>query len=98
MGDMQRFCGTLLTLLPGVLAAQQSAGTELWRLAATTLPIPPALATGGAAAFWNPAQPAGPERGSVALDCRNRFVVGRGHADSVGGPVAGRTYTCITAG
>ena len=68
MGDMQRFCGTLLTLLPGVLAAQQSAGTELWRLAATTLPIPSALATGGAAAFWNPAQPAGPERGSVALD------------------------------
>src|SRR2546428_12309627 len=68
MGDMQRFWGTLLTLLPAVLAARQSAGTELCRLAATTLPIPPALATGGAAAFWNPAQPAGPERGSVALD------------------------------
>jgi hypothetical protein len=68
MGDMQRICGTLLTLLPGLVAAQQSAGTELWRLAATTLPIPPALATGGAAAFWNPAQPAGAERGSVALE------------------------------
>src|SRR5438093_9228350 len=68
MGEMQRICGTLLTLLPGLLAAQQSAGTELWRLAATTLPIPPALATGGAAAFWNPAQPAGPEHGSVAFE------------------------------
>src|SRR6266704_2370713 len=65
---MQRIWGTLLTLLPGLLAAQQSAGTELWRLAATTLPIPPALATGGAAAFWNPAQPTGPERGSVAFE------------------------------
>jgi hypothetical protein len=68
MGEMQRICGALLTLVPGVLAAQQSAGTELWRLAATTLPIPPALATGGAAAFWNPAQPAGSEHGSVALE------------------------------
>jgi len=68
MGEMQRICGTVLTLLPGLLAAQQSAGTELWRLAATTLPIPPALATGGAAAFWNPAQPTGPERGSVAFE------------------------------
>src|SRR5438034_2625392 len=68
MGEMQRICGTVLTLLPGLLAAQQSAGAELWRLAATTLPIPPALATGGAAAFWNPAQPAGPEHGSVAFE------------------------------
>jgi hypothetical protein len=37
-------------------AAQQAAGTALWRLAATTLPLPPALATGTAAVFWNPAQ------------------------------------------
>jgi hypothetical protein len=36
--------------------AQQAAGTALWRLAATTLPLPPALATGTAAVFWNPAQ------------------------------------------
>jgi len=36
--------------------AQQAAGTALWRLAATTLPVPPALATGTAAVFWNPAQ------------------------------------------
>src|SRR6266700_787145 len=47
---------------------QRICGTVLWRLAATTLPIPPALATGGAAAFWNPAQPAGPEHGSVAFE------------------------------
>lgn len=68
MGDMQRVCGTLLTLVPGLLAGQQAAGTELWRLAATTLPIPPALATGGAAAFWNPAQPVEPDGGSAALE------------------------------
>jgi len=36
--------------------AQQAAATALWRLAATTLPLPPALATGTAAVFWNPAQ------------------------------------------
>ncbi len=65
---MQRICRALLTLVPGVLCAQQSAGTELWRIAATTLAVPPALATGGAAAFWNPAQPAGAERASVALE------------------------------
>jgi len=65
---MQRICRALLTLVPGVLGAQQSAGTELWRIAATTLAVPPALATGGAAAFWNPAQPAGAERASVALE------------------------------
>src|SRR5690348_10383728 len=67
MRDMQRICRALLTLVPGVVAAQQSAGTELWRLAATTLPVPPALATGGAAAFWNPAQP-GSEHASFALE------------------------------
>ncbi len=65
---MQRICRALLTLVPGVLCALQSAGTELWRIAATTLAVPPALATGGAAAFWNPAQPAGAERASVALE------------------------------
>src|SRR6266581_2918927 len=68
MCDMQRICRALLTLVPGVLGAQQSAGTELWRIAATTLAVPQALATGGAAAFWNPAQPAGAERASVALE------------------------------
>ena len=44
-----------LALTP-VLASQASAGTELWRLAAVTLPRPAALATGVTAAFWNPAQ------------------------------------------
>jgi hypothetical protein len=43
-------------LLPARLTPQQSAGTELWRLAAATVPVPQALATGAAAAFWNPAQ------------------------------------------
>ena len=36
--------------------AQDQAGAQLWRLAAITLPTPAALATGGPAAFWNPAQ------------------------------------------
>src|SRR2546426_4058409 len=41
----------------GAAAGQQApAGSTLWRVAATTLPIPTALATGAAAAFWNPAQ------------------------------------------
>jgi hypothetical protein len=55
---MQRIAVLLVGLaaLPGGGAAQQAAGAALWRLAATTLPIPPALATGTAAVFWNPAQ------------------------------------------
>src|SRR5712664_1401403 len=48
--------GALPGLWPLVLNAQQAAGAELWRLAAATVPVPEALATGGAAAFWNPAQ------------------------------------------
>ena len=44
------------TALAQPLLAQASAGNELWRLAAVTLPVPPALATGATAAFWNPAQ------------------------------------------
>jgi len=36
--------------------AQQATGTTLWRVAATTLATPPALAVGPAAALWNPAQ------------------------------------------
>src|SRR6266699_1079336 len=50
-------------LLVGLLAlggpratAQQAAGTTLWRVAATTLATPSALAVGPAAALWNPAQ------------------------------------------
>lgn len=56
---MPRFVGLLTLIL--VTAApralpQGGAGAELWRLAAVTLPLPPALATGATAAFWNPAQ------------------------------------------
>ncbi len=58
----------LAGLAPAALAAQQSVGPELWRLAATTLAVPPALATGGAAAFWNPAQPATADRASFGLE------------------------------
>jgi len=37
-------------------SAQDATGTTLWRVAATTLATPPALAQGAAAAIWNPAQ------------------------------------------
>lgn len=56
---MQRIAVLLVGLaaIPGGSgAAQQAAGTALWRLATTTLPLPPALAVGTAAVFWNPAQ------------------------------------------
>lgn len=46
----------LLTLLGRPIYGQQAAGTMLWRVAATTLATPPALALGPAAALWNPAQ------------------------------------------
>lgn len=52
--------------LPSVLPSQQSAGSELWRLAAVTLPIPPALVTGAAATFWTPAQEG--SHGQIGLD------------------------------
>src|SRR3989442_2771940 len=65
---MQRISLLLAGFAPAVLWGQQGAGAELWRVAAPPLPVPPALATGGAAAFWNPAQPATPERASLALD------------------------------
>lgn len=45
--------------------AQTSAGAELWRLAAVTIPLPPVLATGAAAVYWNPAQ-SGP--GQLGVD------------------------------
>src|SRR3989442_8741493 len=65
---MQRISLLLAGFAPAVLMGQQSAGTELWRVAATSPPLPPALGAGGARVFWNPAQPAGPERAAVALD------------------------------
>ena len=58
----------LTTLCEGRVAAQQAAGTALWRVAATTLPVPPALATGPAAAFWNPAQSDDSARTQVAIE------------------------------
>src|SRR3989475_8405874 len=65
-----------VALLRGVLAraaplGQEGAGAELWRVAATTLAQPPALATGGAAGFWNPAQPGTGERAAVGLEAVN---------------------------
>lgn len=48
--------GGLFLAAPGGVAGQQAAGSTLWRVATTTLPTPAALATGAAAAFWNPAQ------------------------------------------
>lgn len=51
--------------LAPALASQQSAGTELWRLAAVTLPLPPSLATGAAATFWTPVQES---HGQIGLD------------------------------
>ena len=50
-----------------LLAAQEDAGTALWRVAGQTLALPPALVQGTAGAFWNPAQPH-PARFSIALD------------------------------
>src|SRR3989442_4760477 len=55
-------------LAPAALLGQEGAGAELWRVAATTLAQPPALATGGAADFWNPAQPGTGERAALGLE------------------------------
>lgn len=55
---MQHLVLAALVALPATLGAQEAAGTQLWRVAAGTLPLPPALAT-GASAWWNPAQPNG---------------------------------------
>ena len=66
---MLRLAGIWIVLtLPGVppVRAQAAAGSELWRLAAVTIPLPPALATGASAAYWNPAQPNGP--GQLGID------------------------------
>jgi hypothetical protein len=53
---MQRFAAAALALLPRLLAGQEAAGTQLWRLTAATIPTPTALVTGGTAGWWNPAQ------------------------------------------
>lgn len=54
---MPRYLWAVLALLPATAAAQDAAAAALWRVASTTLAVPPALATGGAAALWNAAQP-----------------------------------------
>lgn len=51
-----------------IARAQEEAAAQLWRVAATTVPTPPALATGGPSAFWNPAQPLGNARLVAGLD------------------------------
>jgi hypothetical protein len=54
---MQSLALTLFVLTaPRLLGAQDAAGTQLWRLAGGTVPVPLALAT-GVAGLWNPAQP-----------------------------------------
>src|SRR5437773_7501363 len=47
---------------------QQATGATLWRVAATTLVTPPALAVGPAAAMWNPAQTEDSARLQLALE------------------------------
>jgi hypothetical protein len=64
---VQRIGWLALALLPATAVAQQEAGTELWRLAATTIPALPALARVAVAILWNPAQPL-PEHGALAVD------------------------------
>lgn len=65
-----RVSGHLLLVLaigfPPMAASQQSAGSELWRLAAVTVSLPPSLATGAAAAFWTPVQE--DDHGQLGLD------------------------------
>src|SRR2546427_6045167 len=65
---MHRILLFLAGFAPAALVCQEGAGAELWRLAATPLPVPPALATGGTALFWNPAEPPSGERARFALD------------------------------
>src|SRR2546427_9460596 len=68
---MPRVALLLAVLAPAALLGQEGAGAELWRVAATTLAQPPALATGGAAGFWNPAQPQTGERAAFGFDAVN---------------------------
>lgn len=68
MPPFRRFLLPLACTLPAQgLMGQAGAGSELWRLAAATIPVPAALATGVAASYWNPAQ-ASAGAGQVGLD------------------------------
>lgn len=63
-----RFLLPLACALPfRALPGQAGAGSELWRLAAATIPVPAALATGVVASYWNPAQSSA-GHGQVGLD------------------------------
>lgn len=64
----QRVAWALLAGAPGAARAQEQAAAQLWRLAATTVATPPALATGGPSAFWNPAQAFGTAGVLAGLD------------------------------
>ncbi|HXF95380.1 MAG TPA: hypothetical protein VNI61_04695 [Gemmatimonadales bacterium] len=65
---MQRLVWALLAGVPSAASAQAEAAAQLWRLALTTLPIPPALGRGSSAAFWNPAQDYAPQRAVVGIE------------------------------
>ncbi len=58
----------LLLLAAPQASGQQAAGTTLWRVAATTLPVPAALTLGPAAVIWNPAQTQDSARVQLALE------------------------------
>src|SRR3989442_2480368 len=58
----------LLLLTAARAPGQQATGTTLWRVAATTLPVPPALTLGPAAVMWNPAQTQDSSRLQLALE------------------------------
>lgn len=61
------FVGLLAVTAPPA-TAQQAAGATLWRVATSTLPTPPALALGPAAALWNPAQTQDSARFQLAFE------------------------------
>src|SRR5258705_416924 len=69
--------GLLLLAAPRA-PGQQATGTTLWRVAATTLTTPPALALGPAAAMWNPAQTEDSARLQLAREERWTIGVGAG--------------------
>src|SRR6266540_5245336 len=68
---MQRIALAIVALLAlgeSRVLSQQATGTTLWRVAATTLATPPALAIGPAAVLWNPAQTEDSARLQLAVE------------------------------
>ena len=89
-------CAAAGVALPGRAAgAQEAAGTALWRVAATTLAVPPALAKGPGAIIWNPAQldDSAPQRTQLALE-----AVQTPAAISASGMLASITFPAGAAG